>query len=500
MLRLKHLPIDTGKENIVFIHQQCPEFHIDDINMVSNRVEIHGGLQPLFASVYVCKDISLVKPDEIALTDQAFRLINMAEGSEVAISLAPPPASIESVKRKINGGILSAKEYQSIISDLAVYRYTPIELAAFLVSNAGFMSPQEVLAMTEALIEHRRSVNWGLDLVVDEHCIGGIPANRTTMIVAPIAIAYGLCMPSTMTRGITSCSGAADAMEVLADVELSEDQTAKTINQIGGCMVLDGQRLAMSATEDLLLGLERALGISTPQQIVASILSSKIAMGITHLLIDIPVGKTAKVRSMNEAMSLRKLFEYVGDMLSIKIDVIVTDGSEPVGNGIGPILEARDVMKVLRCREDAPQDLREKALFMAGKILEFDPQLRGGQGYYKARDILDSGRALEVMSQIVHMQGKKTPPAVGQLTRDITASSSGIISEIDGQQLNRIALTAGAPADKGAGIDLLKKVGDSVEQGEILYRIYACKPTPFAFANGLAEGDCGYKIMTSRVY
>ena len=203
---------------------------------------------------------------------------------------------------------------------------------------------------------------------------------------------------------------------------------------------------------------------------------------------------------MNEAMSLRKLFEYVGDMLSIKIDVIVTDGSEPVGNGIGPILEARDVMKVLRCREDAPQDLREKALFMAGKILEFDPQLRGGQGYYKARDILDSGRALEVMSQIVHMQGKKTPPAVGQLTRDITASSSGIISEIDGQQLNRIALTAGAPADKGAGIDLFKKVGDSVEQGEILYRIYACKPTPFAFANGLAEGDCGYKIMTSRVY
>lgn len=499
MLRLKHLPIDTGKENIVFIHRRCPELQTEDASMTADRIEIHGGLQPLFASVYISDDESLVKPDEIALTDQAFRLISMAEGSEVAISPAPPPASIDSVRRKINGGILSAKEYRSIIADLAAYRYTPIELAAFLVSNASFMSPQEVLSMTEALIEYRRPADWGIDLVVDEHCIGGIPANRTTMIVVPIAVAYGLCMPSTMTRSVTSCSGAADAMEVLANVELSEDETAATVNEIGGCMVLDGQRLALSATEDLLMSLERALGLSTPQQIIASILSSKIAMGITHLLIDIPVGKTAKIRNMSEAMSLRKLFEYVGDMLSMKIDVIVTDGSEPVGNGIGPVLEARDVMKVLRCREDAPQDLREKALFMAGKVLEFDPQLRGGQGYYQARDILDSGRALEVMSQIVHAQGKQIPPPLGQLTRDITAETSGVISEIDSQILNRIAMTAGAPADKGAGIDLMKKVGDQVEQGEVLYRIYACKPTSFAFANGLAEGDCGYKIMSSGV-
>lgn len=499
MLRLKHIPIDTGKENIVFINRRCPEFQAEDVNMRNNRVEIHGGLQPVFATVYLSSDDSLVKPDEIALTNQVYHLINLPAGAEVAVSPAPPPASIDSVRRKINGGILSAKEYRSIISDLAAYRYTPIELAAFLVSNASFMSPQEVLSMTEALIEHRQPADWGINLVVDEHCIGGIPANRTTMIVAPIAIAYGLCMPSTMTRSVTSSSGAADAMEVLARVELSEAETMQTVNDIGGCMVLDGSRLALTATEDLLMSLERALGISTPQQIVASILASKIAMGITHLLVDIPVGKTAKIRSMNEAMRLRKLFEYVGDMLSMKIDVIVTDGSEPVGSGIGPVLEARDVMKVLRCREDAPQDLREKALFIAGRVLEFDPQLRGGQGYYQAREILDSGRALEVMSQIVHAQGKQTPPPLGQLTRDITAEMSGTVSEIDGQQLSRIAMTAGAPVDKGAGLDLFKKVGDTVEQGEVLYRIFATKPTSFAFANGLAEGNGGYTIASKGI-
>ena len=352
---------------------------MDELNG-TNRVEIHGGLQPIFATAYAVSDNAVVDVDEIGLCEQAFHLINLPEGSEIAVSPASAPSSIDSVRRKINGGILSANEYRAIIGDVAAYRYTPTELAAFLVSNASFMSPQEVLSMTEALIEYRKPVDWGLNLVVDEHCIGGIPANRTTMIVAPIAIAYGMCMPGSMTRGVTSCSGAADAMEVLSRVELSEPEMEQVVQEIGGCMVLDGGRFALSATEDLLLGLEKALGISTPQQIVASILANKIAMGITHLLIDIPVGKTAKIRSMSEAMSLRKLFEYVGDMLSMTIDVVVTDGTEPVGNGIGPVLEARDVMKVLRCREDAPQDLREKSLFIAGRVLEFDPQLRGGQG------------------------------------------------------------------------------------------------------------------------
>lgn len=493
MLRLRRVPIDTGRENIAFINRRCVDFNLDELNG-ADRVEIHGGLQPLFATVHAVDDNAIVNADEVGLCEQAFHLINLPEGSEIALSPAPPPASIDSVRRKINGGILSANEYRAIIADVAAFRYTPIELASFLVSNASFMSPQEVLSMTEALIEYRKPIDWGLNLVVDEHCIGGIPANRTSMIVAPIAIAYGLCMPGTMTRGVTSCSGAADAMEVLAKVEMAPKEMERVVQERGGCMVLDGGRFAMSATEDLLLSLERALGISTPQQIVASILANKIAMGVTHLLIDIPVGKTAKIRNMSEAMSLRKLFEYVGDMLSMTIDVVVTDGTEPVGCGIGPVLEARDVMKVLRCREDAPQDLREKSLFIAGRVLEFDPQLRGGQGYYKAREILDSGRALEVMSQLVHAQGKLTPPPLGQLTRDITADASGVVEEIDGAVLNRIAMTAGAPAEKGAGIDLFKKVGDTVEQGEVLYRIYSVKPTSFAFANGLAEGNSGYKI------
>ena len=98
MLFVKHLSVDTGKENIVFLNRKCPEIQTEDAGMASDRIEIHGGMQPLFVSVYMCDDDTLVRPDEIGLTDQAFALLNLAEGAEVAISPAPPPASIDSVR------------------------------------------------------------------------------------------------------------------------------------------------------------------------------------------------------------------------------------------------------------------------------------------------------------------------------------------------------------------------------------------------------------------
>ena len=244
-----------------------------------------------------------------------------------------------------------------------------------------------------------------------------------------------------------------------------------------------------------MLQVEKDIGMSIEQHIVASIISSKLAAGVTHLVIDIPVGDAAKVKTMPEALKIKKLFEYVCDMLSMQVDVVITDGSEPIGYGIGAVLEARDVMKVLRCKKDAPEDLREKSLFIAGRILEFDPSLRGGEGYYTAREILDSGRALETMNRIIHAQGRTSPPTLGHLTRDIAAENTGVVESINNKRISRIAALAGSPRDKGAGVDLLKKVGDTVERGEPLYRIHASRATDFAFANGYAEADSGYEII-----
>ena len=498
MAKIKYIPVNTPNQPTVFLHKKARLMHTGDSSRLS-KIEIHGGIEIITAEVICAEDENFVSPDEIGIAEPAFSLLGLKEGAEVKIMPAMTPSSIESVRRKINGGILSASEYRSIISDISSYKYSAPEVAALIVANSSFMSPQEVLAITESLIENNFSIKWDRDMVVDVHCIGGVPANRTNPIITSIVAAYGLCIPKTAPRSFTSCSSDIDVMEVLAKVDFNEDELQAIVEKNGGAIVWNGGKMKMAPADLILMDVEKKLGISTHQQIVASIIAQKVAAGVTHLVVDIPVGATAKIRSMAEAMKLRKLFEYVGDMLALDIDVVVTDGAEPIGNGIGPILEARDVMKVLRCKQDAPQDLREKALFLAGRVLEFDPKLQGGQGYAKATEILDSGRALEVFGEIINTQGKENPPALGSMTKDIKARTAGFVDSIDINQINKIAMIAGSPKDKGAGIDLFKKVGDKVQVGDILYRIYSMSAGEFTFAQGLAEGFSGYEISNKNV-
>jgi thymidine phosphorylase len=222
-------------------------------------------------------------------------------------------------------------------------------------------------------------------------------------------------------------------------------------------------------------------------------MSKKIAAGSTHLLIDIPVGPTAKVTGAVEAMRLRKLFEFVGDRFGRSVEVITTDGRQPIGNGIGPVLEANDVMAVLSNEADAPHDLREKSLRLAAHLLEYDPKLRGGAGYARARELLESGAALKQMQKIIDAQGpSKCSTDLGPISFDVKAAHDGVVSVIDCLRLNRLARTAGAPLDKGAGIRLFKKIGDRVEQGEPLYRVYAFDAPEHDLAASAAQQETGY--------
>ena len=339
-----------------------------------------------------------------------------------------------------------------------------------------------------------KRMHWDATLVADKHCIGGIPGNRTTMIIVPIIAAHGLLMPKTSSRAITSPAGTADTMSVLCEVNLSPENMHRVVNKTQACLAWGG-RAKLAPADDILISVERPLGIDSEGQMLASILSKKLAAGATHLLIDIPVGATAKVRHMNQALRLRKLFEYIGDRLGIHLEVVITDGSQPIGNGIGPALEARDVMMVLENQVNAPADLRQKALRLSGRILEFDPDVLGGQGYTIARDILEDGRALKKMNEIINEQGHieiNFEPA--PLHIDIKANKKGVVTAIDNFQLAKIARRAGAPMDKHAGVDLNKKLGETVSKGEVLYRIYAEFPADFKFAQALANNNNGYKI------
>jgi thymidine phosphorylase len=492
-LRLRRLPVDTYREAVAYLPRRSTIYRPEEFQALA-KIEICANGQRVLAVLNVIDHDDILAPDEVGLSQQAFDSFGVAEGTAVEIVQASPPESLQAVRRKIQGEELSAEDLTAIIQDIAAMRYSKMEIAAFLIASASFLSTSEVFDLTRAMADVGSRLSWPNGPVVDKHCIGGIPNNRTSMIIVPIVAAHGLVIPKTSSRAITSPAGTADTMEVLARVDLSIGEMQNVVRAENGCLVWGGH-VNLSPADDILISVERPLMIDTAEQMVASILSKKVAAGSSWLLIDIPVGPSAKVRSHAEAVRLRKLFEYVGDRLGLRLEVAITNGSQPIGRGIGPALEARDVLKVLRREPDAPADLRERAVSLAGRILEFDPQVRGGQGEVRARELLDSGEAHAKLERIIDAQGRApSAPALGALTFDALASCAGIVTAIDCHRIARIARLAGAPNDKGAGVDLCKKIGDRVEQGEPLYRIHACLRADYGFAVQRAREDSAYRI------
>jgi thymidine phosphorylase len=495
-LELRRVAIDTYKENVAYLHRDCTVYRSEGFQALA-KIEINGETdgQAVLASLNVVDDANITAPGQLGLGQEAFQQLGLTEGSAVTVAHAKPPTSLRAVHRKIAGERLDYAAYLAIAKDIVEHRYAKIEMAAFLVAcTETGMERDEVLHLTRAMAETGDQLDWREPLVADKHCIGGIPGNRTSMLVVPIVAAHGMFIPKTSSRAITSPAGTADTMEVLAEVELPPERLNEIVRTHRGCLAWGGTA-RLAPVDDILIAVERPLSLDSPGQMVASILAKKLAAGATHLLIDIPMGPTAKVRSQADALRLRKLFEYVGDRVGLQLEVMVTDGHEPIGRGIGPVLEARDVMQVLENDPDQPRDLREKALQLASRILEFDPDVRGGQGYTLARDILDSGRALEKMHAIIGAQGQQDRSfEIGRLCRTVTADRDGRVAAIDNLQMAQIARLAGAPMDKGAGVDLYRKTGAEVRKGEALYAIHAEFDADFAFATEAAAQRSGFTL------
>lgn len=496
-LSLKRVGIDTYRENVAYLHRECDLYRAEGFQALS-KVEIRANGQRILASLNVVDDAAIVDCQQLGLSEDAFEALGVEEGHPVSVSQAEPPASIPALHRKLAGERLSREDFRHIIRDIAELRYSKIELTAFVVAcDRGELDREEVFYLSDAMSRVGRRLDWHEHPVVDKHCIGGIPGNRTSMLVVPIVAAHGLLCPKTSSRAITSPSGTADTMEVLANVDLPFDVLEDIVRTHRGCLAWGGTS-ELSPADDVLISVERPLSIDSPGQMVASILSKKVAAGSSHLLLDLPVGPHAKVRSMPEARQLRRLFEFVAGRMGLTLDVVITDGSQPVGRGIGPVLEARDVMRVLTNHPEAPMDLRQKALRLAGRMLEFDPDVRGGAGFGIARDILDDGRAAEKMQAIIEAQGRRPfdpdNPPLAPHSFEVLAAADGVVTGIDNLKLARIARLAGAPKAAGAGVDLLMRIGDHVTRGQPLYRVHAAYRNELTFAHQSTERESGIAI------
>jgi thymidine phosphorylase len=222
-----------------------------------------------------------------------------------------------------------------------------------------------------------------------------------------------------------------------------------------------------------LIRVESPLDFDSEGQLVASVLSKKLAAGSTHVLIDVPVGPTAKVRSVEAAAALAARLEAVGAALGLQVQTYRSDGTQPVGRGIGPALEARDVMAVLRGDTSAPQDLRRRALELAARVLELVPGTMCGAGIARATEILDSGLAWRKFVAICEAQGGLREPRSAPLTHVVAADHGGQCAAIDNRRIAQVAKLAGAPRDATAGVELHVHLGERVQSGEPLYTVHA---------------------------
>lgn len=323
------------------------------------------------------------------------------------------------------------------------------------------------------------------------NCVGGVPGNRTTMVVIPIIAAAGFIIPKTSSRAITSPAGTADTMECLAKVELPESKIKKVVRKTGACIVHGGS-MQLAPADDKIIDVEHPLSIDAEGQLLASVMAKKYSVSANHVLIDIPMGKSTKANNWSKAKHLRKMFHLIGRRLGMDVKVIVTNGSQPVGKGVGPLLEAEDVMAVLRNDPLAPEDLKRKALMMASILLEMTGKYRDGAKV--AREILESGKAYEKMKSIIKAQGKSRKPLLGKFRHEVKSSKKGKVRDIDNEVIAKIARIAGNPDDKGAGLYLNKKVDDPVKKGELLYTVYAENKFKLDLAKEFLRRNKGYLV------
>ena len=492
-LRVKKIAITTGGPLIALLHE-------DDARMLDihheDRVTVHHNSHQHVCIVDITT--SSVPRGCIGLFEELYEKLKCTRTSKVIIRHQPKPESIDFIKKKLNGEKLSASEIYQIVEDITKNKLSDIELTYFVSAcYTSVLSKEETLLLTKAMVASGDILHLSQRVILDKHCIGGVAGNRTTMLIVPIVTAAGLTCPKTSSRAITSPAGTADTMEVLANVSIPLKRMKKIVNQVGGCIVWGGA-FNLAPADDRIIRVERPLRLDAESQLLASIMAKKLSVSSTHILIDIPIGKGAKLETKSQALHLEKQFLTLGKALRRDVRVLITNGEQPIGNGVGPALEARDVLWILEDDPRGPSDLRQKALHMAGAMLEMGRKAKKGKGYSLAVKILESGKALAKMREIIIAQGKHILESdeikIGKHRYGVIAEKNGKILHINNTRISHISRVAGAPQDNGAGIYLHKKLGERVYRGEILYTVYSENKEKLMYAQQSIARDCGYEL------
>lgn len=487
-LTARRIGLDSHDQAVIMTRRDCLVCRSEGFAAHARiRVECNG--RRIMATLYQI-DSDWLAQGEAGLSESAWRRLGLSEGDTLHLAHPQPINSLSLVRARIFGQPFNRGDLSAIINDIVAGRYADIHIAMFLTAMATrTLSAEETRDLIDAMVKAGDRLHWSRPIIADKHCVGGLPANRTTPLVVAIIAACGLWMPKTSSRAITSPAGTADTMETLAPVDLDLAAMRRVVEREGGCVVWGGS-VRLSPVDDMLIRVARVMDLDAEGQLIASVMSKKIAAGASHLVLDIPHGPTAKVRSLDEARSLGDKLSAAARAFGVATRVVISDGSQPVGRGIGPALEARDLMAVLDNQPEAPADLRQRSLELAGELLELTGHVTTGEGFAVAEKTLASGAAAAKFRAICEAQGGLRQPPRAARRFPILAVRPGRVVRIDNRRLGRVAKLAGAPGAPAAGVDLHVRLDDAVEIGQPLFSIHAETAgeleyaREFAFSNG----------------
>lgn len=387
--------------------------------------------------------------------------------------------AINSIQKKLLGKQLSYREIYNLMSEISQHKLSDVLTTYFVASSfkEGFTS-EELYHFAKAMVETGSKLRFD-GIVADKHSTGGVAGSRTTMIIVPIVAAAGFKIPKTSSRAITTPSGTADTMELLAPVNFTAKQIESIVNKIGGCIVWGGH-LGLAPADDIIIKVEEPIAFESFDKVIVSIMAKKIAASTSHLVIDIPVGKTMKIKHFSDAEKVAKKFVSLGKKFNIRVIADINETLEPAGRGVGPYLEAIDVLEVLEQKKDRPLKLEAKALRLAGKLLTicYEDAKINKNGEEEAARILSEGLALKKFKEILKAQGGDDDVCTSIFKtkahkKEIFPHKSGTIKSINNFNLNSIAKILGAPEDKYAGLYLLKKLDEKVDKKESMLMLYS---------------------------
>ena len=480
--------VRTPEPEIMMNYQDCVTLGIKE----NDRVMITGARSWIAIASYA---EGIVDQGTVFLPTVIMDKVGTDKDGMVDVVFAHPPDSVRFIRKKMDGEKLNKDQIHDIVVDILENRLSRIEISAWLTAlYINGMDIDEIADFTMAMANTGDIVKFSRKPVFDFHSLGGVPGNKITPIVVSIVAAGGLMIPKTSSRAISSACGTSDFVETFCDIELEASKLMSISENVGGVFAWGGS-MNLAPVDDMVIKIEHPLGINPRAQMLASIMSKKVAMGSTDLLVDIPMGAGTKVTTLENAKAYARDLMDLGERIGMHVECAITYADQPIGMAVGPKLEARECIRILEGNLH-PSSVVEKACECAGIILEMAGIPNGTQ---RARELLETGAAHDKFMEIVVAQGgrpdlKADDLVPGEYSYDVVATNSGYVHDIRNKEVVTIAKFAGAPSDKGAGLLIFKKKGQRVEVGDTLMTIYAESPAKLRRAKEMSLANNPFDI------